>query len=100
MIDTVELRKMANAASCGQWHIQDLAPAIANGAARPGPDGTAYRISADHTLWFELRAFSDGYVLGANKANAMYIFNTQPKVIIELLDRLERAEARVAELLK
>ena len=57
----------------GPWIVHNLSAAVKAGNVRPGADGTAFRITADRTLCIELRADSDGYVIGENAANARLI---------------------------
>jgi hypothetical protein len=58
----------------GPWDLFDLAPAINAGNMRkPHGDGTKFRITGSHTLLVELIGCSDGFVYGANEANARLI---------------------------
>lgn len=59
-------------ASKGPWDLFDLGPAERAGNYRRTTDG-AYRISASDTLLITLKACSDGFVQGKNKANAEFI---------------------------
>jgi hypothetical protein len=69
----------------GPWDLFDLAPAINAGNMRkPHGDGTKFRITGSHTLLVELIGCSDGFVYGANEANARLI-SAAP----ELLEALE-----------
>ena len=90
MIDTKELRRLAQEATPGPWesHVGHLVLApFEGGAASIAEMMLPYRIG-----------YNDGEIVSDRKSNAAFIAAANPAVVSELLDRLDAAEKHAAEL--
>lgn len=84
-IDLAELRRLAEAATPGPWHAV---------TARPG--GQHWGVTSDQYPTFpsivKATEGPGGWGSGTYRPDAHYIAAANPQTLLELLDRLERAE--------
>lgn len=86
MIDTIELRKLTQAATSGEWYVKRGNYIYGRNEVTDGEE-----------VWYPVIACTDDDEVNVNfEANAAFIAAANPAAISELLDRLEAAEKDVA----
>ena len=85
MIDTKELRRLAQAATKGPWRVDEV--------------GVGFEIAAGDNVVAQAQSIPrDSFQHAARRANAAFIAAANPAAITELLDRIEAAESALSNL--